>query len=427
MPRKPAFQVARFLLGARHALLDAGSFANLRFESAFCALGFEIHFRQLPARFGELRLQRVKNFLRFLPCGVVVGSLYRQVFEFRGCRFERGRSPFGFRFQRHVTPGEHGAELAFQFAFQLLIALGFRGLALERIHLAGDLFEDVEHAREVLLGALQFGLGKTPAALVFRDPGRFFDHRAAVLRLGGKNLADTPLLDDRVAFRTKAAAHENVLDVAQPGLTAINEILAFTRPEQTPRNGDLARLGTRMVNDGMAARGVNFVNLVRFRRDLLSQRVDQHHGYGSHPNRLPRLRSREDHVFHAGAAQTPSRLFTKHPADRIAEVRFAASVRTDHSGDPVAIESQLGTVTKRFKSLEFDFPQLQQTAPQFPRITLPNVTILTAIQIKVKCQAYPIMCFPQDVHNILCTTWRICPQAMATTGVVFQGTPVILL
>ena len=46
--------------------------------------------------------ERVENFLRFLPLGVVIGGLYGQVLEFGGGCFERGGSAFGFRFQRHV-------------------------------------------------------------------------------------------------------------------------------------------------------------------------------------------------------------------------------------------------------------------------------------------------------------------------------------
>jgi hypothetical protein len=42
-----AFEIAGFLLGARHALLDARGFANLRFEAAFGALGLHVHLREL--------------------------------------------------------------------------------------------------------------------------------------------------------------------------------------------------------------------------------------------------------------------------------------------------------------------------------------------------------------------------------------------
>ena len=201
-----------------------------------------IHFRELAAAFGQLRFERVENFLRFLALGVVVGGLYGQVLEFGGSGFERGGGLFGFRFQRDVAAGENRAELAFELAFQFLIALRFRRLALERIDLAGDFFQDVEHAGEILLGAFEFGFGEAAAALVFRDARGFFDDGAAVLRFRREDLADAALLDDRVAFRAEAAAHEDVLNVAQAGLAAIDQVFAFAGAEQAAGDGDFARL-----------------------------------------------------------------------------------------------------------------------------------------------------------------------------------------
>ena len=41
------FEVAGLLVGARHALLDAGGFAHLGFQTAFGALGLHVHLREL--------------------------------------------------------------------------------------------------------------------------------------------------------------------------------------------------------------------------------------------------------------------------------------------------------------------------------------------------------------------------------------------
>ena len=90
-------------------------------------------------------------------------------------------------------------------------------MALERIHLPSDFFQNVEHARKILLGAFEFGFGQPLARLVFADARGFFDDGPAVGRLVGKNLADAALLDDGVAFRTQAGAAEQILDIAQAG------------------------------------------------------------------------------------------------------------------------------------------------------------------------------------------------------------------
>ena len=63
---------------------------------------------------------------------------------------------------------------------------------------------------------------------------------AAVLRLGAEDLPDAPLLDDGVALRAQAGAHENVLDIAQARRAAVDEVFALARTEQAPRDGDLA-------------------------------------------------------------------------------------------------------------------------------------------------------------------------------------------
>ena len=65
---------------------------------------------------------------------------------------------------------------------QLDVAFGLGGLALQRIHLTGDFFQNVEDAGKVLFRAFQFGLGEAALRLETRDPGGFFDDGAAVLR-----------------------------------------------------------------------------------------------------------------------------------------------------------------------------------------------------------------------------------------------------
>ena len=46
-------------------------------------------------------------------------------------------------------------------------------------------------------------------------PGRLFDDRAAVHRLGGKNLADAALFDDGVVAARQTGSREQILNIAQ--------------------------------------------------------------------------------------------------------------------------------------------------------------------------------------------------------------------
>ncbi len=114
---------------------------------------------------------------------------------------------------------KHLAQIASRLRLQLGISLRLRSLPLQRIHLARDFLQNVEHARQVLLGAFEFRLRQPLASFEFRDSGRFFDHVPAVLRLIAQNLSDAPLLDDRVAFRAQSRPKKEVLNIAQAGPT----------------------------------------------------------------------------------------------------------------------------------------------------------------------------------------------------------------
>src|SRR5205823_267929 len=151
---------------------------------------------------------------------------------------------------------EHSAKLTLQLALEFLVALRLRCLALERIDLAGHLFKDVENTGKVLARTFEFGFSEAAARLVPGDAGGFFDDSAAIVRLRRKNLTDAALLDDGVAFRSKTAAHKDVLDIAQARDTAIDQVFAFARAEEAARDGDFTLPGAGMLDDAVTAGGV---------------------------------------------------------------------------------------------------------------------------------------------------------------------------
>ena len=55
--------------------------------------------------------------------------------------------------------------------------------------------------------------------------------------------------------------------------------------------------------------------------------VDQRQRDRCHTDRLPIASAGEDDILHAAAAQTLGGLFAEHPADRVTQIRFAATVR----------------------------------------------------------------------------------------------------
>ena len=127
--------------------------------------------------------------------------------------------------------GEHHPQLGAHLVAQLGIALGFAGLALERVHLPRDLFEDVVHAVQIRLGVFETRLRETLPRLELRNPSRFFNDGAAVRRTAAQNLTDASLLDERVRLRPQTRSHEQFLDVAQPAQFSIQQVFAIAAAE----------------------------------------------------------------------------------------------------------------------------------------------------------------------------------------------------
>jgi hypothetical protein len=138
--------------------------------------------------------------------------------------------------------GDGNAKLGAEQVAEFCEALGFGGLALERVHLAGDFFEYVVNAGEILLGGFQAQLGEALLGFEAGDSGGFFDDGAAVVRLGAEQLTDAFLADDCVGFRAEAGAHEDVLNIAQAAELAVEEVFAFAGAEKAAGNDDFALL-----------------------------------------------------------------------------------------------------------------------------------------------------------------------------------------
>ena len=58
-------------------------------------------------------------------------------------------------------PGQRPAQLRVHLALHFVVTPRLGRLALQRIHLPADFFENVEDAREILLGAFEFRFGQT--------------------------------------------------------------------------------------------------------------------------------------------------------------------------------------------------------------------------------------------------------------------------
>ena len=141
---------------------------------------------------------------------------------------------------RGELAGQHDAQLGAHLVAQARVALGLRGLALQRIHLARDFFEDVVDAGQVQLGVFEAGFGEALLGLELGDAGGFFENRAAVGGTAAEDLADASLLDERVGLGPEAGAHEQFLNVAQAAELAVQQIFAVAGAEQAARDHDFS-------------------------------------------------------------------------------------------------------------------------------------------------------------------------------------------
>ena len=139
----------------------------------------------------------------------------------------------------HPT-GKNNAEARAKFFAECTVTLRLRGLALERVHLTRNFFEDVVDAGEVEAGGFEAKFGEAFFGLEAGDAGGFFEDGAAIQRFGAEELADALLADDGVGFATETSPHEDVLNIAEPADFAVEEVFAVAGPEEAAGDGELA-------------------------------------------------------------------------------------------------------------------------------------------------------------------------------------------
>ena len=225
---KPLFNSAN-LLGLRLNAATGAFRLNTIFRKKFALL------RQLLFQFVELLLQRAL----FLFFHLNIGN------QFRKCSsggLQTRRRFAGFTIQGFELASQQTAKVGNHFGLQFFPTLGFCSLTLQRIHLAAHFFQNVEHARKIRFGPFQLCFSQTALGFEASDSGRFFNHRAAIVRTAAKNLANTALFNNCVRFRSQAGTHKDVLNVPQTCGFAVHQIFAFARPEQSAGDNDIALL-----------------------------------------------------------------------------------------------------------------------------------------------------------------------------------------
>jgi hypothetical protein len=225
--------------------------------------------------------------------------------------------------------------------FELTVSPGLGGLALDDLEPslgAGQLLADAD---EVDLRPLELPLRLDLPRLEAGDARRLLEDRPPLDGVGGQHAVHAALLDDRVGVGADAGVEEQLLDVLEPALPAVDQVLAAAVAVQAP--GDVDRLGVvvqqtprRLVRLGGVLDGV-----VEGQRDR------------RRPDGLPGSRAGEDDVHHRVAAKALGGALPEHPLDRVDDVRLAAAVGADDARDR-GVELELGGIRERFEARDGD-------------------------------------------------------------------------
>ena len=178
---------------------------------------------------------------------------------------------------------------------------------------------------------------------VLGDAGGLLKDLPPVAALGGEDLVDLPLADDRVALLAHAGIQEELRHVLQPDGLAVDVVLALAAAVVAPGHGHLS-----FLHGG---------------EDVGAVIDDQRHLGKARPG--PLGGAAEDDVFHLGSPEALGALLTHDPADGVRDIGLAGAVWA-HDGGDVLTEVQRGLIREGLESLDGKRFQVQ-CSTSFPR------------------------------------------------------------
>src|SRR5579863_2460822 len=115
---------------------------------------------------------------------------------------------------------------------QLAVAFRLSGLPVEGVHLPPDLPDNVPHARQILLGGLQFSQSLGLSKPVLRDSSGLLNQFAPLHRRGIEDRIDLSLLDHRMGVVADPGIDEKLPDVFEATRGLIDQIFTLSRAEE---------------------------------------------------------------------------------------------------------------------------------------------------------------------------------------------------
>ena len=239
----------------------------------------------------------------------------------RRCRGGLGHGPVGLGqlgagqivSQSRVVPAhpQQGRLQGADLGADLLVFLGLPRLAFQPGQGGLDLAADVVQPLQIGLGGAQAKLGLMPTGVQAGDAARLLENAAAVLGLGGDQLADLALPDQRRGVCPRRGVREQKLHVAGPHLLAVDAVGRALPPVDAARHLD---------HGGIGERG----------RGLPLGVVDRQEHFGPVAWRAV-AGAGEDDVLHALTAHGLGRVGPHDPAQPLQHIGLAAAVGTDHA------------------------------------------------------------------------------------------------
>ena len=219
--------------------------------------------------------------------------------------------------------------------FALVFGIFFRclGLPLQVLELALQFVAQIGEPLQVLHGAAHAVLGFTAPLLVLGDPRGFLDEHAQLFRPGLDQARNHALLDNRIAARSETGAEEDVGNVAAAAAAAVEKVFGLGFAGHQAADGNFRIAGVLAADAAIA---------------VVKDQFD-----GGLAHRLPVDRAIENDVGHGFAAQILGRALAHHPAHRVNDVGFAATVGAHHRRH-VAGEVHRCRVDKGFEAGELD-------------------------------------------------------------------------
>ena len=214
---------------------------------------------------------------------------------------------------------------------QFTIPLSSRRLILQSLQSSADFFDDVVQANHVLVDSAKSLLCLCFSRFESRNTRGFFEDRASVLGGRLQQSIHLALFNQTVCIDPDPGPTKQIPNIFQTARSCVDRILTFTAAINSPRDFDFVGIEFEDAGAVVENKG-DFGAVGRFAP--------------------PFCRALENHIGHFRSAQSLGALGTKHPFDRIDDVRFARSVRTDHYGDSLR-EIEPRSIREAFETYKF--------------------------------------------------------------------------